>query len=850
MVEFEEGLPRLGGYGAVNQAGLGCVLGLVLAEKCGVRDPEIRAAVERSAAFFRFFVGKGAIPYGDHPPLWDLHDNNGKNAQAAVAFDLLGDAGATGFFARTALAGYAEIELGHTGNYFGLLWGTIGAARAGDAAAAAHQRETRWLWDLSRRADGGFDYQGAPGESDSYMGWDATGAYVLSLALPRARTFTGGKGRTANPLSAGDVADAVAAGRDCDVREPKRSYVGRTDAELLRGLESWSPTVRHRAATALAARANAETHVPALTKLLGSERMDARYGAAQALELLGKKAAPATDALVAQLNENDVWLRIRTAYALSGIGGPARNAAAEPLLKLAVADDADPRATLRRYLALALFIDGYLDNGPPRGLLVKSVDGVDRPLLVDAVRRMLKLDDGLARSHAANVLPQFDVEEREALWRDLIDAVVRVAPSGEMFAHGVRLAALKLLARHRIYEGMAAAVIYAGSQTSWASEERMGEILSALDAYGAAAKEALPSLRKLEKKSRQEKDFPDDCKAKRTAAVAAAIKRIEAATATPPLRRVMGMPPRREPPGGASGPIKVFVLAGQSNMEGQAVVDLDGPDYNEGRGTYRSLLQGPPFYGRYGHWNDGERGWRTRDDVRVWYRPEGGPVKSGPLGVGFTPYEGKHHFGPELEIGRVLGDAFAEPVLLVKTAWGGKSLRVDFRPPSAGGTVGPYYLKMLEDVRAATADLAALFPGRQSLDFELAGFVWFHGWNDMCDPEAVPEYEANLAHLIADVRRDWKRPNLPVVIGELGNGGADASPEMRAIRAAQRAVAARKELRDTVRFVGTQSFQRKPEDSPNPGHGHHEYGNAETYLLTGAALGEGMRLLLGGLAPD
>ncbi len=30
------------------------------------------------------------------------------------------------------------------------------------------------------------------------------------------------------------------------------------------------------------------------------------------------------------------------------------------------------------------------------------------------------------------------------------------------------------------------------------------------------------------------------------------------------------------------------------------------------------------------------------------------------------------------------------------------------------------------------------------------------------------------------------------------------------------------------------------EDSPNPGHGHHEFGNAETYFLVGDALGKGM----------
>lgn len=29
-------------------------------------------------------------------------------------------------------------------------------------------------------------------------------------------------------------------------------------------------------------------------------------------------------------------------------------------------------------------------------------------------------------------------------------------------------------------------------------------------------------------------------------------------------------------------------------------------------------------------------------------------------------------------------------------------------------------------------------------------------------------------------------------------------------------------------FVSTHEFVRRPEDFPNPGHGHHEFGNAET----------------------
>ena len=62
----------LGGYGT-EVVGVGCHLGLVLAGMCGVKDPEIEAAVERANRFARFYVSKGAIPYGDHRPGWDVH---------------------------------------------------------------------------------------------------------------------------------------------------------------------------------------------------------------------------------------------------------------------------------------------------------------------------------------------------------------------------------------------------------------------------------------------------------------------------------------------------------------------------------------------------------------------------------------------------------------------------------------------------------------------------------------------------------------------------------------------------------------------------------------------------------
>ena len=298
-------------------------------------------------------------------------------------------------------------------------------------------------------------------------------------------------------------------------------------------------------------------------------------------------------------------------------------------------------------------------------------------------------------------------------------------------------------------------------------------------------------------------------------------------------------------------PVKVFILAGQSNMEGQAVVDLDHPKYyNGGKGILKTVAADPAKAHLYAHLKGTDGKWAVREDVWISYKTEKSGLKKGPAGIGFTVYGGKHHFGPELQFAHVIGELLDNQVLLIKTAWGGKSLYADFRPPSSGGKVGPYYTKMLAEVREALGDLKKRFPDYDGGGWELAGFVWFQGWNDMCTPPAVPEYEQNLVKLIRDVRKEWKAPNLPVVIGELGNGGRPAKGNMLAIRKAQAAAAARGELGGKVLFVKTAEFARPARQSPNVGHGHHWFGNAESYFLIGDALGKGMKKLLANAAKE
>ena len=527
----------LGGYGAINSAGLPCWLSMVLGQKCGVKDRFLDVAVERSHAFFRFYIGKGSIPYGDHPPYWDLHDNNGKNGMAVVAFDLLGDREGTRFFSRMATASYDEREYGHTGNYFNYLWGPLGAARAGPEAVAAHLKEQRWYYDLARRWDGGFVYQGGAGEDDSYEGWDMTGVFMLTYALPLQKLHITGKGASkANELAGKELRAVIEDGRGFTYRHQKDCYDVKSEEELLKCLASWSPAVRFRAASSLARKPG--DFVPRLVGLLRSDSLDARYGACETLEYLRARAAPAVDELTRLLAHRDKWLQIRASYALAGIGSPARKAVPE-LLKLALAEDrSDQRATTRRYLCLALFLGGYVDNGPKRGLLADSLDGVDRQTLFAAVRKMLAIDDGLARSQLASLYGKLSDQELELLWPDILRAVERPAPSGEMFADGIREAGVQLMARHHIKEGMRVCIDYARNQNPWGSQDRMWTIMKALKGYGAAARGLLPDLKDLATFCRSEKDFPADCKKKKVAAVEDAIQAIEAAQDQPPLRSI------------------------------------------------------------------------------------------------------------------------------------------------------------------------------------------------------------------------------------------------------------------------------------------------------------------------
>ena len=321
----------------------------------------------------------------------------------------------------------------------------------------------------------------------------------------------------------------------------------------------------------------------------------------------------------------------------------------------------------------------------------------------------------------------------------------------------------------------------------------------------------------------------------------------------------------------ADGRVKVFILAGQSNMEGKAQNKL-----LEYQATDKKTSD------LFAHLRKDDQ-WITRDDVFIKYLNRHGGLTIG--------YGSPNRTGVELELGTVLGDAFDEPVLLIKPAWGGHSLFKLFRSPSAGipeeriqaelvkktertqknneknnrddpmptlegirGEYGSSYRNMMKEVQSTLAEMDSLFPALKGKSPELAGFVWFQGWNDQYEGAEV-EYASNMEHFIKDVRRELKAPKLPFVIGVMGqNQSKPAKGPMLAIQEAQLAMEKVSEFRGNVRAVRTDVLVDKAAEALYPtwrdnveewekvgsDHPYHYLGSAIWFNRMGHAFGDAL----------
>ncbi|WP_396259595.1 Ig-like domain-containing protein [Haloferula sp. A504] len=309
--------------------------------------------------------------------------------------------------------------------------------------------------------------------------------------------------------------------------------------------------------------------------------------------------------------------------------------------------------------------------------------------------------------------------------------------------------------------------------------------------------------------------------------------------------------------------IQVFILAGQSNMVGRGESERGNGDVDGAIGSLRyEVVNDNANYGQLvvDSGNPATDPWVVRSDVKFWWNRAdigAGPAISkgglNPQGFGSGP----ETFGPEFGFGWAVGDALTQPVLVIKTAWGGKDLINQFRPPSAvaarGGLVGPYYVEMIEQVREILHNLGTEFPAAEHPGFDavgyryqIAGFGWHQGWNDSLNTFAANEYEANMANFITDVRAEFGKPNLPFSIGTTGMVGAATSGDRLTVVNAQINVAnpaLHPELGGNVFTVDTRPFARTEAQSPTNDTTHWK-NNGESMWLMGKGMGDGMVGLL------
>lgn len=476
---------RLPGYSHINQPSLTCFLGMVLARKCGIDDPDLDAAIARTHNHLQRYVDRGALPYGNHPPKTKSFNNNGSSASAAIAMSLLDDDNAARFFSRQSGASHRDIEKGHASHWFNIIWTPLGVNVAGPEMTKKFFDEIRWLHTLSRSWQGNFTYNG-----HNHKAVSTSAPHILAYCIPRQQLIITGRDADPSLWVSKEQAEDI-------IQWSQLDYANMTEAQLLELIDHPAPQVRIAAVWTL--RQRDPDFIPKFAELMktGSETEKKSVLGFFGYQCPTEVAAPYIETMAAILRDPNESARVRAA---AGNAIAWHGELAKPYLNDLLAFTVEERPDDPKGEVL-LELRSALSNMAMGALERKWV--TDKALFYEAANRMADHVHQNCRAVAMQMLRGMPIED----FYIVADRVKRVARNRQADStayhnpNGPVSTAVLILADFGIKEGMQWA--YETLDTpdgKWSFKVRA--VMSSLPAYGTHVKPYVEKIQADEKRLR------------------------------------------------------------------------------------------------------------------------------------------------------------------------------------------------------------------------------------------------------------------------------------------------------------------------------------------------------------
>jgi hypothetical protein len=475
---------RAPGYGIMNQCSLSNFMGMLLARKCGIQDPVLDQAIERTNAYVADHVDKGGFPYGVHGPSEDQLNNNGSSGSAAICMALQGNSEGAAYFSRVSAPTHNKLTLGHASHFFNPLWTPLGESLSGPEVTHEFFMRSLWYFNGKRHWKGGF-----PGKGRS--GFFA-GQALLTYCLPRkVLLITGREADESIWISGGEVDELLGLNLIDYEKETDDALIGMLDHPIVQ--------VRTKAAGELRGRLTFKwgrklDEAPFTSTLLESIRNGSEQEKITALRVLGGISRgysthfAATFGEVMNNRQESMAVRVEAASAFRNCGQgafPYYN----DILKLALEErpEPDPFGHVDRKLA------GSLDGITSKLNTPESREGLspDKKLLYQVASRLLEHPRQDVRAIGIKLIQGIELEDFHLVGEELMHVLNDEDTSYHSYSKVLNVDGIEILADLNIKEGLQLleeGIFHGGGKWGF----KYGALIKALPKYGANAKPYIP----------------------------------------------------------------------------------------------------------------------------------------------------------------------------------------------------------------------------------------------------------------------------------------------------------------------------------------------------------------------